>query len=48
MHIVLDDFGNSSHAYRETAEEAVDFDGVVDDLIAGEFNNPELLIRPLC
>jgi hypothetical protein len=40
VHIVLDDFGHSGRAYRETAEEAADFNTVVDDLIAGQFNNP--------
>jgi hypothetical protein len=40
VHIVLDDFGNSGRAYRETAEEAADFNTVVDDLMAGQFNNP--------
>jgi hypothetical protein len=44
VHIVLDDFGNSGRAYRETAEEAADFDTVVDDLIAGQFNNPVRVI----
>jgi len=44
VHIVLDDFGNSGRAYRETAEEAADFNAVVDDLIAGEFNNPVRVI----
>jgi hypothetical protein len=40
VHIVVDDFGQSGRAYRETAEEAADFKTVVDDLIAGQFNNP--------
>ena len=40
VHIVLDDFGNSGRAYRETAEEAADFDTVVDDLLTGQFNHP--------
>jgi hypothetical protein len=40
VHIVLDDFGQSGRAYRETAEEAAAFNTVVDDLIAGQFNNP--------
>ena len=44
VHIVLDDFGNSGRAYRETAEEAADFNTVVDDLIAGQFNNPVRVI----
>jgi hypothetical protein len=44
VHIVLDDFGNSGRAYRETAEEAADFNTVVDDLMAGQFNNPVRVI----
>jgi hypothetical protein len=44
VHIVLDDFGNSGRAYRETAEEAADFSTVVDDLMAGQFNNPVRVI----
>jgi hypothetical protein len=44
VHIVLDDFGNSGRAYRETAEEAADFNSVVDDLMAGQFNNPVRVI----
>jgi hypothetical protein len=30
VHIVLDDFGKSGRAYRETAEEAADFNTVID------------------
>jgi hypothetical protein len=44
VHIVLDDFDNSGRAYRETAEEAADFDTVVDDLMSGQFNNPVRVI----
>jgi hypothetical protein len=44
VHIVLDDFGNSGRAYRETAEEAADFNTVVEDLMAGQFNNPVRVI----
>jgi hypothetical protein len=44
VHIVLDDFGKSGRSYRETAEDAADFDTVVDDLIAGQFNNPVRVI----
>jgi hypothetical protein len=44
VHIVLDDFGNSGRAYRETAEEAADFNTVVDDLMTGQFNNPVRVI----
>ena|SRR5437764_7315900 len=44
VHIVLDDFGNSGRAYRETAEGAADFNTVLDDLMAGQFNNPVRVI----
>src|SRR5690242_21173925 len=44
VHIVLDDFGNSGRAYRETAEEAADFNTAVDDLMTGQFNNPVRVI----
>ena len=44
VHVVLDDFGNSGRAYRETAEEAADFNTVVDDLMTGQFNNPVRII----
>ena len=44
VHIVLDDFGNSGRAYRETAEEAADFNTVVNDLMTGQFNNPVRVI----
>jgi hypothetical protein len=40
VHIVLDDFGNSGRVYRETDEEAADFDTVVEDLVMNQFNNP--------
>jgi hypothetical protein len=44
VHVVLDDFGNSGRTYRETAEGAADFNTVVDDLMAGQFNNPVRVI----
>jgi hypothetical protein len=44
VHIVLDDFGKAGRAYRETAEEAANFDTVVDDLVTGQFNNPVRVI----
>jgi hypothetical protein len=44
VHIVLDDFGKAGRAYRETAEEAANFDAVVDDLMTGQFNNPVRVI----
>jgi len=44
VHIVLDDFGKSGRSYREIAEEAADFNTVVDDLMTGQFNNPVRVI----
>lgn len=44
VHIVLDDFGNSGRAYRETAEGFADFNTVVDDVMTGQFNNPVRVI----
>jgi len=40
VHIVLDDFGKASRVYRETDEQEASLDSVVDDLLAGQFNNP--------
>ncbi len=37
---MLDDFGKAGRAYRETAEEDTTLGSVVDDLLAGQFNNP--------
>jgi hypothetical protein len=36
---VLDDFGTLGKVFRET-DEAVDEDGVIQDLLTGQFNNP--------
>ena len=40
VHIVLDDFGKAGRVYRETDEHESSLDFVVDDLLAGQFNNP--------
>ena len=40
VHIVLDNFGKSGRAYRETAEEDTTLGSVVDDLLTGQFSNP--------
>ena len=40
VHIVLDDFGKAGRVYRETDEQEASLDSVVDDLLAGQFNNP--------
>jgi hypothetical protein len=39
VHIVLDDFGDAGRVYRETAEAAATLESVIDDLLAGQFNN---------
>ncbi len=44
VHIVLDDFGKSGRAYRETDAADAGFDTVVDDLMTGQFNNPVRVI----
>jgi hypothetical protein len=40
VHIVLDDCGKVGRVYRETDEQEASLDSVVDDLLAGQFNNP--------
>jgi hypothetical protein len=40
VHIVVDDFGEGGLIYRETDEQSASFEGVVDDLVTGQFNNP--------
>jgi hypothetical protein len=44
VHIVLDDFDEAGRAYRETDEQAADFDTVVDNLMTGQFANPVRVI----
>jgi hypothetical protein len=44
VHIVLDDFGNAGRVYRETAEAAATLESVIDDLLAGQFNNPARVV----
>ena len=39
-YIVLDDFGKAGRVYREVAEADTTLESVVDDLLAGQFNNP--------
>jgi len=40
VYIVVDDFGSSGTAYRETDEASCDQQSVVDDLLTGQFENP--------
>ena len=37
VHIVLDDFGRSGRAYRETEEDHAEEKHVIDDMLSGEF-----------
>jgi len=39
-YIVLDDYGKAGRVYRESAEEDVTLESVIDDLLTGQFNNP--------
>jgi hypothetical protein len=40
VHVILDDFGKSGRAYRETDEADTSLESVIDDLLTGQFNNP--------
>jgi hypothetical protein len=40
VYIVLDDFGRSGLAYRETDEAHCDQQSVIDDFLTGQFENP--------
>jgi hypothetical protein len=44
VYIVLDDFGNSGAAYRETDPEDCDRAAVIRDLLQGQFRNPVSVI----
>ncbi len=44
VHIVLDDFGELGHTYRETDEQNASRGSVLDDLMAGQFNKPRRVI----
>jgi hypothetical protein len=41
VHIVLDDFGTPGRVYRETDEGSASRGDVIDDLLTGQFNNPQ-------
>ena len=40
VHIVVDDFGASGTAYCETDEARCDQQSVIENFLAGQFNNP--------
>ena len=40
VYIVIDDFGSSGTAYRETDEASCDQQSVVEDFLTGQFDNP--------
>ena len=44
LYIVVDDFGASGTAYRETDEANCDQQSVVDDFLSGQFNNPPRVV----
>jgi hypothetical protein len=44
VHIVFDDFGNAGWIYRETDERGTSLEAVVDDLLTGQFQNPERVV----
>jgi hypothetical protein len=44
IHVVLDDFGKAGRVYREVDETKADAATIVDDLLAGQFNNPVRII----
>ena len=44
VYLVLDDFGRSGRAWRETDEDAADRETLIRDLLAGEYNNPVRII----
>ena len=40
VYLVLDDFGRNGMAWRETDVEATDFETIVADLLAGQYQSP--------
>jgi hypothetical protein len=40
VHIVLDDFGAAGKVYRETDEADAGLEAAIDDVLAGQYNNP--------
>ena len=40
VYVVLDDFGRHGMAWRETDVEATDFETIVADLLAGQYQSP--------
>jgi hypothetical protein len=40
VYIVLDDFGRSGRAWRETDAERTDLESVIDDLMSGQYKDP--------
>jgi hypothetical protein len=40
VYIVLDDFGRSGHAYRETDVETADLETTITDMLDGQYKNP--------
>jgi hypothetical protein len=44
VHIVLDDLGKSGRVYREAGEAETDVDTVIDDIISGQYENPNRVV----
>jgi hypothetical protein len=44
VYIVLDDFGRSGRAYRETDVERTDLEAVIMDVLEGQYKNPVRVI----
>ena len=40
VYIVVEDFGRNGRCYRETDVETADLETVIQNLLAGEYNNP--------
>src|SRR5271156_194557 len=40
VYIVVDDFGPTGRAYRETDVETADLETTINDLLAGDYSNP--------
>jgi hypothetical protein len=44
VHIVLDDLGQSGRVYREADEAETDINTVINDIISGQYKNPNRVV----
>lgn len=44
VYLVLDDFGRGGRYWRETDTERTGLETVIDDLLAGQYNNPSAVV----